>query len=104
MRCALRLLLLYPHERLLLPRQGICSAIGDAPEAFFGPADPEHRHLDHLSPTSWDAAVSDRTATLEYKAWRRPFRKGYMMYRTRTVLHNVSARDLKRFMLDDAIK
>ena len=71
---------------------------------MFGLSDPQHSKHDLVAPTDWDRIVQDRTDNLDYTAWRRPLRKGYMMYRTRTVLHHARARDVRRFVLDDLLK
>lgn len=63
-------------------------------ESLFGVPDS------HGSGTAaWELVVSESSSTASYQAWRRPLRKGYYMWKSRTVIQGVTPAELSQFNL-----
>jgi len=52
----------------------------------------------------WRSVLRKRTETMDYSAWSMPLRRGFNVYRTRTVFRGATSRDFIRFMTDDGFR
>jgi hypothetical protein len=84
-----------PQALTTLQSKGLPEA-GRDPDALFGLEDAEY--VGRL----WEAIVREsRPGSVEYRAERRPLRRGIFMYRTVTTYEDASPREVRRFSTDD---
>jgi len=84
-----------PQALTTLQSKGLPEA-GRHPDALFGLEDAEY--VGRL----WEAIVREsRPGSVEYRAERRPLRRGIFMYRTVTTYEDASPREVRRFSTDD---
>lgn len=78
-----------------LKERGLPGPWGSRDSVFGVPSD------DRCELSGWELIIEEKSETLSYWAWRRPLRAGLYMYRTHSVLEDMSAADLRVFQLDD---
>lgn len=88
----------------LLQSKGFAPPFGPGPQSFFGPADASSERFDLIQSSDWERIIVESANTCEYTVWRRPMRNKFNMYRTRVLIRNARARDVRRFHLDDFLK
>lgn len=64
------------------------------PTSFFG------KHMAE-SPVKWERHLHEASEKAVSEGWKRPYRRGFNMFMTKTVFMGVSAQDLSSFLLDD---